>query len=60
MQPSNLALLSNPAINPIYPTDDNLNITLARFMSQLPIEDENELFSMLMIYHNTLIKTLGT
>ena len=51
--------LLKPVHNPVFPTDDNLEITLARFKSQLPIESENELFTLLMIFQNTLLKTLG-
>lgn len=53
-------LLAKPQHNPVFPTDDNLDISLARIKSNLPITDENELFTMLMIWQNTLIKTLGT
>lgn len=45
--------------NPIFPTDDNLDITWARAKSLLPITDENTLFTLLQIHQNTILKQLG-
>lgn len=53
-----LSQLTLPQANPIYPTDDNLDISISRFKAALPITDENELFALLMIHQNTLIKAL--
>lgn len=45
--------------NPIFPTDDNLDITWARAKALLPIMDENTLFTLLQIHQNTILKQLG-
>ncbi|MFC7412991.1 DUF6833 domain-containing protein [Larsenimonas suaedae] len=43
----------------LYPTKDSLSEALAYLEGQLPITHSNELYPLLMIYHNTLLKTLG-
>lgn len=48
-----------PAHNPIFPTDSDLNAVWIRAKSLLPIKDENELFAILEIHKNTLLKSLG-
>lgn len=51
--------LLKPQTNSIYPTDDSLDIPLHRIKSQLPLTDMNELIPLLMIWQNTLIKTMS-
>ena len=45
--------------NPVFPTDDNLDITWERAKSLLPIMDENTLFTLLQTHQNTILKQLG-
>ena len=45
--------------NPIFPTDDNLDITWEKAKSLLPIMDENTLFTLLQTHQNTILKQLG-
>lgn len=49
---------SKPKVNAIYPTDDSVEMAINRFKSALPITDENQLFTLLMIYNNTVITNL--
>lgn len=58
MQSSQKQLLKGKP-NPIFPTDDNLDMTWARAKSMLPIMTENELFTLLQIHQNTVLKTVG-
>lgn len=43
----------------LYPTLDNLDAVVDMALSQHPIESRNQLFAMLMIYHNTMLKVMG-
>lgn len=40
----------------LFPTMDSLQSAVDFAESKLPIKDKNEMFSVLMIYHNTLLK----
>jgi hypothetical protein len=40
----------------VFPTLGTLNEVVELGESKLPISDKNELFSLLMTYHNTLLK----
>lgn len=40
----------------VFPTLGSLNEVVELGESKLPIKDKNELFSLLMTYHNTLLK----
>lgn len=44
-----------PAIMPLFPTAGSLQEVLDLGESRLPITDRNELRSLLMTYHNTLL-----
>jgi hypothetical protein len=39
----------------LYPTLESLQSVIDLGMSQLPILDQNALYSLLMVYHNTLL-----
>lgn len=41
---------------PLFPTADSLKSAVELAESRLPITNSNELFSLLMLYHNTLLK----
>lgn len=41
---------------PLYPTMGSLQDVIDLADSKLPITNKNELFALLMIYHNTLLK----
>ncbi len=43
----------------LFPTLGSLQEVVDFSESKLPIKDKNELFSLLMTYHNTLIKQLN-
>lgn len=47
-----------PVPMPLFPVLDNLNAVVDLGISQLPINNTNQLISLLMTYHNTLIKQL--
>lgn len=40
----------------VFPTADSLQEVVDLGKSKLPIEDENELFALLITYHNTLLR----
>lgn len=42
----------------LFPTLDNLNSVVDLGLSQLPINTPNALVSLLMVYHNTLLRQL--
>lgn len=42
----------------LYPTKASLNEALSHSLAQLPITDANQLTSILMTYHNTMLHTL--
>jgi hypothetical protein len=42
----------------LYPTMDSLDSVVNFAVSQMPLT-KNELFTMLMIYHNTMLKVMG-
>lgn len=43
---------------PLFPTLGSLQEVVDFSESKLPIKDKNELFSLLMVYHNTLLKEI--
>lgn len=47
-----------PEFVPIYPVHDSLDDAWEFINSQLPITETNELKSLIMSYHNTLIHAL--
>lgn len=50
----------HPALRPVhlglFPTMDSLESVVDMGISQLPITSANQLVSVLMVYHNTLLK----
>lgn len=42
----------------LFPTAGTLNEVVDLGESRLPITNQNELFSLLMVYHNTLLQTV--
>lgn len=42
-------------VNPLYPTANNLNEALNALMQNVTPAQRNQLFSYLMVYHNTLL-----
>jgi len=44
----------------LFPTLGSLQEVVDFSESKLPITDKNEMFSLLMTYHNTLLKQLST
>ena len=56
--------LSNAAIAPtpmaLYPTMDSLNEAVQYIESQVPVDSSNQMYSLLMIYHNTLLKAVAS
>lgn len=42
----------------VFPTADSLREVVELGFSKLPIADQNELYSLLMSYHNTLLQEL--
>lgn len=42
----------------LYPTMDTMVEAIKYIEAQVPVVEGNDMFSLLMIYHNTLIKTL--
>ena len=42
----------------LYPTMDTMVGAIKYIESQVPVVASNDMFSLLMIYHNTLLKTL--
>lgn len=47
-----------PIPMPLFPTMETLDEAVGYIQSQVPITTRNQVTSLLMIYHNTLIKTL--
>lgn len=47
-----------PTPMPVYPTMESLQAVVGSADSKLPISTKNELFSLLMTYHNTLLKVI--
>ena len=45
-----------PVAKPLYPTMGSLQEVVDFGESKLPITSKNELFSLFMVYHNTLLK----
>lgn len=43
----------------LYPTMDSTTEAIAYIESQIPVTTPNEIFSLLMIYHNTLLKQIN-
>ena len=56
------SLINKPPIRAVrmevFPTADTLREVVELGYSKLPITDKNELFSLLMNYHNTLLHRL--
>lgn len=48
----------HPAYMNVFPVHDSLVDAIAYIENQIPITSPNELFGLLMGYHNTLIKEL--
>jgi hypothetical protein len=48
-----------PAPMPLYPTGGSLKEVLELGESRLPITNKNELHTLLMTYHNTLLAQIG-
>ena len=44
----------------LYPTMGSLNEVVDYADSKVPVTNKNEMHSLLMIYHNTLLKTVQT
>lgn len=44
--------------NPIYPTMPSLDTVILKAYSELPITDKNQLYAIIMVYHNTLLNQL--
>lgn len=44
----------------VFPTFGSLQDVVDFAESKLPIEDKNDLFSLLMTYHNTLLSEIGS
>ena len=43
----------------LYPTMDSVTEAISFIEQQAPLSTPNEIFSALMVYHNTLLKQLG-
>ncbi len=46
--------------NSIYPTMPSLNTVILKAYSELPITDKNQLYAIIMTYHNTLLAELDS
>ena len=44
--------------NSIYPTMPSLDTVILKAYSELPITDKNQLYAIIMNYHNTLLNQL--
>ena len=44
--------------NSVYPTMPSLDTVILKAYSELPITDKNQLYAIIMVYHNTLLKQL--
>lgn len=42
----------------LYPTMDSITEAIAYIEAQVPISQPNQMFSLLMMYHNTLLKQI--
>ena len=49
----------HPAHMSLYPTMDSTTEAIAYIESQVPLSTPNEIFSAIMLYHNTLLKQLS-
>jgi len=49
----------HPAHMSLYPTMDSTTEAIAYIESQIPINTPNEVFGLLMIYHNSLLKQIA-
>lgn len=58
----NLKLAEPPKVRPehmsLYPTMDSLPEAILFIEQQAPLNTPNQIFSALMVYHNTLLKQL--
>ena len=56
--------LVKPPVQPehmsLYPTMDSICEAIAYIESQVPVTQPNQMFSLLMMYQNTLIKELNS
>lgn len=46
--------------NSIYPTMPSLDTVILKAYSELPITDKNQLYAIIMTYHNTLLAELDS
>ena len=44
--------------NTVYPTMPSLDTVILKAYSELPITDKNQLYAIIMTYHNTLLAEL--
>lgn len=44
--------------NSVYPTMPSLDTVILKAYSELPITDKNQLYAIIMVYHNTLLAEL--
>ena len=44
--------------NSVYPTMPSLDTVILKAYSELPITDKNQLYAIIMVYHNTLLEQL--
>lgn len=54
--PTNLPQVITPM--PLFPTMDSLQDVIDYGVAKLPIDSKNDLYSLLMSYHNTLLNEL--
>lgn len=47
------------AVNPVFPTLNNIDEVIELAKSKVPINEQNAVVSLLMTYHNTLITQLN-
>ena len=58
-KPSNTQLpYLSTAVMPLFPTLDSLQEVVDFAESKLPINSRNDIYTLLMIYHNTLLKEI--
>jgi hypothetical protein len=58
-QASNSQPQLRAVVMPLFPTLGSIQEVVDFSESKLPITDKNELFSLLMTYHNTLLKEVN-
>lgn len=51
--------MNSPTYMSLYPTMDSMLEVVKYAEAQCPIQSPNDLFPILMVYHNTLLKELG-